>query len=100
MIAAMDLLPFLIGALATARITRLITADKILERPRNAILLRLDEDGLMAYLVQCAWCVSVYTGAGVAAGGAWAGVWSWWWAGALALSFSYVAGILASWEGE
>lgn len=100
MIAPMELLPFIVGALVTARITRLITVDKITERPRNALLLRLDEEGLMAYLVQCSWCASVYVGAGVGAAGAWTGVWSWWWAGALALSFSYVAGILASWEGE
>lgn len=100
MIVTMDLLAFLVGALTTARITRLVTQDKITERPRNALLLRLDENGLMAYLVQCSWCASFYVGAGVAAGGAWAGAWTWWWSGALALSFSYVAGILASWEGE
>lgn len=96
----MDPTALIIGALVTARVTRLITSDKITERPRNWALLRLDEEGLMAYLVQCSWCASVYVGAGVAAVGAWASLWSWGWALPLALSYSYVAGWLASREGE
>lgn len=96
----MDLLPVVIGALVTARLTRLVVADKLTEPLRNRLLLRLDEDGLLAYLVTCSWCASFYTGGAVAAGGALASLWPWGWVLPLALSFSYVAGLLASWEGE
>lgn len=96
----MDTITLLIAALATARLTRLITSDRILAGPRRWALIRLDSDGLTAYLLVCNWCVSVYVGAGVASVGAWAGVWPWPWALPLALSFSYVAGYLASQEGE
>lgn len=94
----MDLITLLVAALATARLTRLITTDRITERPRMWLLMRLDPEGLGAYLVTCSWCVSVYVGAG-AATLVWAGPsWTVWPLGAFA--FSYVAGWLASWEGE
>lgn len=96
----MDLITLLIAALACARITRMVTTDRITQVPRDWILMRLDPEGLPAYLVTCNWCVSVYTGAGTAAVGAWACLWSWWWAFPLALAFSYVAGFLASKESE
>lgn len=100
MIASMDPLALLIGALLTARLTRLVTTDKITEPLRLRLLLHLPEDGLLAYLVHCSWCASVYVGAGVGVVGAWLGIWTWGWAAPLALSFSYVAGWLASREGE
>lgn len=96
----MDLITLLTAALVTARITRLITSDRITEAPRNALLRRLDAEGLWAYLLVCDWCVSVYVGLGVAAAGAWAGAWSWPWVPPVALAFSYVAGWLASKESE
>ena len=96
----MELIPLLVAALATARLTRLVTTDRILERPRVALLRRLGGDNLLAYLVVCDWCVSVYVGGAVAAAGSWAGSWPWTWAPALALAFSYTAGYLARGESE
>ena len=96
----MELIPIAVAALAVARLTRLVTSDRITEAPRNWALARLPDGPLLAYLVVCDWCVSVYTGAAVAAAGAWAGAWSWGWAPPVALAFSYVAGWLASKEGE
>jgi len=87
-------------ALATARVTRLITRDRILAVPRRAALRALPDDHLIAYLIVCDWCVSVYTGTLAAAGGAWAGWWPWAAVPAVALAFSYVTGFLASREGE
>jgi len=87
-------------ALATARVTRLITRDRILAAPRRAVLNALPDDHLLAYLIVCDWCVSVYTGTLAAAGGAWAGWWTWAWVPALAFAFSYTTGYLASREGE
>jgi len=94
----MDAITLFTAALATGRLTRLVTRDRITHAPRRRLLLKLDPEGLAAYLVVCDWCVSVYVGAGVAlllwAGPAWA-VWP-----LYALAFSYVAGWLASKEDE
>lgn len=94
----MDAITLIAAALATARITRLVTTDRITHAPRRWVLSRLDQEGLMAYLITCDWCASVYAGAGVAAvlwaAPAWA-VWP-----LYALAFSYVAGWLARGEME
>ncbi|MFK3734057.1 hypothetical protein ACI2LJ_27750 [Streptomyces sp. NPDC088090] len=87
-------------ALATARVTRLVTRDRILQAPRRAVLRALPDDHLLAYLVVCDWCVSMYVGALAAVGGAWAGWWDWWLVPALAFAYSHVTGWLASREGE
>lgn len=93
---------FIILALATARLTRLVTQDRITEAPRHwavrAAVRRDGDESLLAYLIVCDWCVSVYTGAAVA--GAW---WAWHEQGWItwvmsALAFSYAAGYLASKE--
>ena len=96
----MDAITLLVAALTTARLTRLITRDRITHAPRRWLLSKLDTDGLTAYLIICDWCSSMYVGGAVAAAGAWVGLWSWWWAGPCALAFSYVAGWLASKEVE
>ena len=96
----MDIITIILCALATARITRLVTQDRITEAPRNAILRRLPDESLFAYLIVCDWCVSVYVGAGVAAVGGLVHWWSWTMAVPAALAFSYVAGYLASRESE
>lgn len=93
-----------LAALATARLTRLITSDKLTERPRlwllTQVIRRRGEDSLLAYLITCTWCVSVYTGAAVAAG------WYLWsdqkifTACVAALAFSYVTGWLTARESE
>lgn len=57
----------LAGALATARLTRLATADKITEPLRLRTVHRHGEDSLAAYLAFCPWCQSIYYGLPVAA---------------------------------
>ncbi|MCL7377471.1 DUF1360 domain-containing protein [Streptomyces sp. 35G-GA-8] len=94
----MDTLTLVLAALATARLTRLITADRITEAPRNWIIRRLPRESLLSYLLVCAWCSSIYVGAGM--GVAW---WAWggdrWFAAATAaLAFSYVTGWLSGRE--
>jgi hypothetical protein len=82
--------------LATARLTRLVTADRLTERYRIAIIGKVKEGGLLAYLLVCDWCASVYIGALLA------GAWAMWGsslpyqAAVIALSGSYVAGFLNS----
>ncbi|MER5706002.1 hypothetical protein [Streptomyces sp. NPDC002122] len=80
--------------------TRLITQDRLLDAPRNAALRALPDGHLLAYLLTCDWCVSIYTGTLAAMGGAWADWWPWSWVPVLALAFSYVTGWFASREGE
>ena len=55
------LVVLLVGA--TIRLTRLITADALLERPRSWIEKRLPES--LAYLLRCDWCMSVWVGLAV-----------------------------------
>lgn len=94
----MDLITLGVAALATARITRLVTTDRITQAPRRWLLKRLDQEGLMAYLVVCDWCASVYAGGIVVVVvllGGQPGFWV-----LAALAFSYVAGWLARGEVE
>lgn len=100
----MGALTVLVTVLAIARVTRLLTTDRILDRPRIALMERFmakaGDDSLAAYLVSCPWCISMYVG--MAGAGAW---WAWgtstaYTAVTLALAASYVTGWLASHEGE
>lgn len=124
----------LVYALAVARVTRLINEDRITERPRRALAVRLwaryitDEQvaqrytrmaetgkhgvakrwmaaerldagaepkPLSVYMLTCPWCVSIYVAAVVAPVAYWWGGEPWAFVPALALSFSYVTGLLA-----
>jgi hypothetical protein len=96
----MDTITLVIAALVTARVTRLITTDRITQAPRTWLLSRLNSEGLAAYLVVCDWCTSVYVGLGVGVVGLAVGLWSWPWIVPLGLAFSYVAGMLARGEAE
>lgn len=62
----------LLGTLATARLTRLIIHDEITKPLRRQVLRRLDPerefDLMVAYLLDCGWCMSVWV-AGALAGG-------------------------------
>lgn len=94
----MTALTLLLAALATARLTRLVTRDRITRAPRNWALRRLPDGHLLAYLLMCDWCVSVYMGAATA--GAW---WAWgdhrlYVAAVAALAFSHTTGWAATRE--
>jgi hypothetical protein len=53
----MNTLWFVIALLATYRLTRLVTADKITERVRIWVIGRSD---WLGYLVTCDWCLSIW----------------------------------------
>lgn len=97
-----ELLSLAATGLSVARVTRLVARDVLLEKPRARILTYLtDRDRTMlAYLLVCPWCLSMYVGAAGAAG------WALWGGAKLylcvtaALAFSYVTGVLASKESE
>lgn len=52
-----DGLLIILTALATYRLTRLITADRILQAPRAWIVQR---SRWLGYLVTCDWCLSIW----------------------------------------
>ena len=95
-------------ALAVARVTRIITADKITEGLRGRVIRWADRRAgidpadpfaptpLLSYFVTCPWCVSIYVGAVAAPLAYWWGESPWLLVPAFALAFSAVTGYLAS----
>ncbi|MET0349331.1 MAG: hypothetical protein ABW067_06065 [Rhizobacter sp.] len=93
---------FALYALAVFRLTRLLVADKITERPRLAIVKALPDGNIWAYFVMCPWCVSIWVSL-VAAPVTWwfggldaAPVSAWLSVPALVLAYSAVTGILSN----
>lgn len=89
-----------VTALAVARATGLLVADDITQPARDAILRRLDvtrlQHRIIATLTTCPWCVSIWLGA-VAAPLTWHhGTHPLVAIPALALAFSWVAGVTSS----
>lgn len=54
----------LVGTLALARVTRLITADFIFDTPRRWV--QAHAPWRIAYLLRCPWCLSVWLAPGFA----------------------------------
>lgn len=79
------------------RITRLIVADQILHPLRVRIVLRLGPDHWFAYLVTCAWCMSIWVGAGTLTAAYWWGGTRWWFIMVTAGAASLVTGIGSMW---
>jgi hypothetical protein len=90
---------YALALLAVFRVTRLITRDHLTDTPRRWVQARVPE--MVAYLIGCSWCASVWAGAGV-------GVAVVWWPTnrvvlvvLFALAASAVAGLLSTldpWE--
>lgn len=92
----MSALTLLLTLLSVARITRLVTEDRITEAPRDWLLDRLNPHGLATYLVTCPWCISIYAGFIVAPAAHYWGDSAGFQIPAIALTASYVTGFLAS----
>ncbi len=93
-------LAFVVTALATARITRIITTDYLTAGPRRWAITRLGVDSKLSYLITCQWCTSVWVGAAVAPLAYWS--WPHWWVQVplAALAVSQVAGLASRGEEE
>ncbi len=98
----------LLGLFATARVTRLISADKISEPIRAAVVRRWGPSSWLGYLLHCRWCVSMYVAPVFAAAVLWL-LPNWrlgWWAetltvGALlSLTYSHGTALLAGLEDD
>jgi hypothetical protein len=96
------------GLFATARVTRLISADKVSKPARQWVVERWGPSSWLGYLLHCRWCVSMYVAPVAAA----AVIWlvppyrHGWWAqtlllgGLLALTFSHGTALLAGLEDD
>jgi hypothetical protein len=84
-------------ALAAARTWKLLADDKVLDRPRDWVLDRLDsdDDNPWEYFITCPWCAGAWVSL------AWYTGWVAWPSGALALAslaaISALVGGLATW---
>jgi hypothetical protein len=85
-----------IYALATARLTGLITADEITRPVRDALVRRLDAERpahrTLTYLLSCSWCCSLHVSAAVAPVAWFWGTSPWLLVPAVALAFSFLTG--------
>lgn len=89
-----------VAVLASARITRLVTTDRITEAPRRWVVNRLDPLSLAAYMVTCVWCVGTWITIAVTAA-----AWHWRDNGPLTaaltcLAAAHAVGLLARGGGE
>lgn len=53
-------IPLILLALATFRLTRLITRDQITAPLRNRVWKRFPPSTQLGYLLTCDWCISIY----------------------------------------
>ncbi len=102
MIPLMVWASFLVVSLAVARVTRLVTADRIMLFLRRWVINKWGEESSMAYLVHCRACSSIW----IALPGAvmWATLalpWrSWWLALPAWMAMSYLTILMARLEEE
>lgn len=100
MIPAMVWASLVIVALAVARITRLVTADRIFLFLRRWVVNKWGEESSVAYLVHCVWCTGIWIA--FPAGVIWAVLmlpWQQWWLAIPAwLAISYVVGLVSQLE--
>lgn len=50
----------IVGALAVARLTRLVVSDKLTVKIRQRVVRRWGPDSKASVLIHCPWCVSVW----------------------------------------
>lgn len=91
---------WLLITLAVARITRLVTLDRILLFLRRWVVNKYGEESLISYLVHCSWCSSIWIA--LPASIAWAllllPLHLWWLALPSWFATSYLAGLLSQLE--
>lgn len=91
-----DLWTCLLALGAAARLTRLITDDRITAPLRALVIRARGPESELAYLVQCPWCLGLWMSGAVTAAAFLAHGAVWFTAPALALTISYLYGIAAN----
>ena len=100
---AMDAAVVGVWVLAVARLTRLLTADRITDFLREAAwkISKGNRDGMVWYLSNCAWCMSLWVGLATAPLMLHTIGLSMWWTPMFALAASWFAGVSAeNFEGD
>jgi hypothetical protein len=100
MIPAMVWASLVIVALAVARVTRLVTTDRITLFLRRWVVNKWGEESEIAFLLHCPWCSSIWIA--FPAGVIWAVLMlplqQWWLAIPAWLAMSYVTGLISQLE--
>ncbi|MCM6777908.1 DUF1360 domain-containing protein [Nocardia sp. CDC159] len=94
------LLALVVYVLAAARLTRIITTDKVGEPLRVAAVDRFGGDSMMAFLFHCPWCFGWWVCAALAWPTAVVAGLPWWWGFGLWPAGSYLVGVLARLDGD
>ncbi len=89
------ILTLAIYVLATARLTRLVNADVILDPLRVAVARRFGSSSTLAYFLGCPWCVGLWLALLLAIPTVAILGWAWWTLIPLGLAASHLVGLLA-----
>ncbi len=95
---AFTLLVLVLFTLTVARLTRLITTDKLLEPLRNWVTQKRGPDSQLTYLVHCTWCTSMWIAFAGAPFAVWLSGVDWSWTALIALAASHVTGLLTRFD--
>lgn len=87
-----------IAVLACARITRLITRDRLTRAPRMWLVNRWGIESLRAYLVQCDWCTGLWVSAAIIPPAYWWGDRPWLHLPLYVLAGAHIVGMIADRE--
>jgi hypothetical protein len=90
-----SVMAFAVAALATARITRLITTDYLTATPRAWLINRLGTSSKLSYLLACPWCTSMWIAAAAAPVFYWWQSSAWVQVPAVALALSQTVGMVS-----
>jgi hypothetical protein len=90
-----SVMAFAVAALATARITRLITTDYLTAVPRAWLINRMGTGSKISYLVACPWCSSMWVAAAAAPAFYWWHTNPWVQVPAVALAISQAVGMMS-----
>jgi hypothetical protein len=87
-------LELLLLALAVARLTVLVRADRISQAPRYFVANRVHKKGYIWYLLDCSWCIGMWIAAAVAISAYFWWVHPWYRVLITIFALSYVVGAL------
>lgn len=91
----LTVLTLVVYVLVAARLTRLVTTDKLTESVRAAVVDRFGASSMTTFLVHCPWCAGWWVSAALSGPAAMVAGLPWWWAPALAFAASQVVGMMA-----
>ncbi|WP_067671782.1 hypothetical protein [Nocardia miyunensis] len=98
--ALTSILTLAVFVLSAARLTRIVTTDRIGEPIRKAIVDKFGNASMITYLSFCPWCLGWWVCAVLAWPTAVVAGLPWWWGFGLWPAGSYLVGVLARWDSD